>query len=530
MLKKRVGRFGWRSAFLALIAIAALAASCAGSKRPPDIVFITVDTLRADRVGAYGCGVAKTPNIDRLAASGLRFDNALTPFPRTTPAVASMLTGLEPRNHGSLEVGRPVLGVPSVVSVLQRHGYATIGISANPAASVRQGIAAGFDRFVKPIELGARLAETVTDRALELMGQETGEEPVFLWLLYVDPHLPYAPPASWTDQPRGQECRRLQLAVDSRKISWGEMFLDRNGVSSRALDDCRALYDAEIAYVDFQIGRLLEGLEISGRLDDAIVVFTSDHGENLGENGFFFEHGPSVHDASLRVPLIISGPSVTVGVDNEIVRLQDLAPTLLGVAEIDRGSWPEMDGVDLGPRLLRPVSETDGKTEIAFAESGSHLHAGFTTHIYSGPADGTYCYHDGEFALCGGAGRPFRIFDPMIDPKLNEPLDDPPGPRLEALLRAREIWLPEDARERTARTAWFKLVEIPALDGGYHSSLYDLRADPGETTDVSDRWPEIRKRLENGLHRWADGFRYPVVPGLRSPEEIEALRALGYLE
>ena len=124
--------------------------SCGGTNRrsPPDIVVVSVDTLRADHLGAYGHAAARTPNIDRLAAAGRRYTQATTPMPRTTPAIASLLTGLWPLNHGSREVQAPMRELPTLASVLAGEGYATVGVSATRVLSEAQRVDQGFGQFV----------------------------------------------------------------------------------------------------------------------------------------------------------------------------------------------------------------------------------------------------------------------------------------------------------------------------------------------------------------------------------------------
>ncbi len=162
--------------------------------RNPDIVLITVDTLRADHLGCYGYEAAQTPIVDGLAKKGMIFLQAMTPLPRTTPALASVLSGLEPHHHGSREVSQAISSIPLLPELLAQQGYITLGLTANSVAGPRQGLDRGFDRF--RIEHTAS-AEEVNLAALEMLREFPRDVPKFLWVHYFDPHRPYLPPAPW---------------------------------------------------------------------------------------------------------------------------------------------------------------------------------------------------------------------------------------------------------------------------------------------------------------------------------------------
>ena len=517
----------------AAVALALASAACSGggsrgaAEGPrPDLLLITVDTLRADRVGAYGYEPARTPVIDGLAARGTVFLQATTPFPRTTPALASLMTGLWPQHHGSREVAQPMRPVESLATLLRRRGYHTVGVTANGVVGTEQRFDRGFAEFFVARDAAGRLGGTVTDRSLAFAAEAVGR-PLFLWAHYLDPHFPYLPPDSWSGQPGAARCREVAEDAVSGPLAMGALQADAGGRAAAALADCSRLYDEEIAYTDAQIGRLLAGLAELGRgPDDGFVVLAADHGENLGEEDLFYEHGPSLHDASLRVPLILVGPGVGARRDDGIARLEDVAPTLLRLLGVPREEWPRMDGVDLTPRL---AGEVAAAPRVAVAEGGSALHHQLHAFLRSGRADGVHCVNVERWALCERSdGRP-GLYDPVADPELAVDLSDrlPRERRRLEAIAAR--WPVEGARHRAVRIPGYKLVERPAPDGTYRRELYDLRSDAGELVDASARLPEVRAELDRLLDAWTRGLP-EAGAAERTAEELEALRSLGYVQ
>jgi arylsulfatase A-like enzyme len=503
----------------------ACVSSCGGTDHPPppDLVVVSVDTLRADHLGAYGHAAARTPNIDGLAAAGRRYTQATTPMPRTTPAIATLLTGLWPLNHGSREVQAPMRELPTLASVLAGEGYATVGVSATRVLSEEQRIEQGFRSF-----LAERLnAGALTDEALARAREQGPQAPLLLWVHYFDPHFPYAPWPEFEIQPAAPVCRQLMVdLLKDGKLTYAQILSDRDGVSSRALEDCRELYDAEIAFTDLHVGRLLAELAAVRGGKPPVVVFTADHGENFGEGGLYYDHGPNLHDAALIVPLILAGPGVPAGVDEGVAGLEDLMPTLLGLAGIPRERWPEMDGRD----LLSGSDDGSGTDDVAFAESGTALYPRYTRSVFSGRRDGTHCLHDSRFSTCREVGESPRLYDHLADPDFTVDLGKERPETLAAFESAWRSWVPEEVRQRSARASRFKLVEYPRLEGGYRSVLYDLRRDPAERRDVAAGHPDELDRLQKLLDAWtADIVAWTARPD-RTAEELETLRSLGYVE
>ena len=265
-----------------------------------NLLIVTIDTTRPDRLGFYGNDEIATPNLDRLASRGAVFTRALATAPITLPSHASILTGRYPHHHGVRTNGLPPLesGETTLAEVLAEHGYDTAAFVSSFILEKQFGLAQGFGRYDDETHsesavmgYSERRADRTTDRALEWL-RRSGPRPFFLWVHYYDPHASYSPPEPFED--------------------------------SSAND-----YDGELAFVDQQVGRLLEGVAASSD-EDALVVVTSDHGESFGEHGEQ-SHGFLVNEATLRIPLIVTttrGLSTPVRID-ELVSQVDLMPTVL---------------------------------------------------------------------------------------------------------------------------------------------------------------------------------------------------------
>jgi arylsulfatase A-like enzyme len=305
-----------RSAAAAL-ALAFLTACSDGGQTPPtfrtSVLLVTIDTLRADRLGCYGDAKARTPVLDAFARKATLFENAFSPAPITLPAHATMLTGLLPPSTGVRGNGGFALpaGIPTLAETLQARGRHTAAFLGGFPLSRRYGLTRGFHRYDDTFarapgvhyELAERRADAVVDAALHWLAGEPG--PVFVWVHLFDPHAPYDPPAAYAT---------------------GDAYRD------------------EIAAVDSALGRLLKTWDERGA---SVAVVTSDHGEAFGEHGEW-SHGLLLHDTTLRVPLLIRGAGFPVGGRVKgPVGLADLAATILDGA----GEAPSLPGASLRGRL-----------------------------------------------------------------------------------------------------------------------------------------------------------------------------------
>jgi choline-sulfatase len=295
----------------------------------PNVVLVTIDTLRADRVGVYGHAAAHTPTLDRLAGEGVLLEDAVVQVPQTRPSHASIFTGLLPYEHGIRDNYSHALaaGTPTMASLLRAAGWATAGFVGAYPVSRPSGLDRGFSVFDDPfssLDVTTREAPTerrageVVDHALAWLRKPRGK-PFFAWVHLYDPHAPYeAPPP------------------------WGERF-------------AKSPYDGEVAYADAELGRLVAWLDGAGLRSRTLVVVTSDHGEGLGEHGED-EHMFFVYDSTLHVPLVLSWPGrlppgIRVGGQ---FRSVDLLPTLL-----------ELLGV--------PAPPTSGVSRAAVLRSGGRI-------------------------------------------------------------------------------------------------------------------------------------------------------------
>ncbi len=290
---------------------------------PANLLLITLDTVRADRIGAYGYPAAETPHLDRLAREGLRFEQAAATAPLTLPSHATILTGLLPSRHGVRNNGAGALSptVETLATRLSAAGYRTGAFVGSFVLDRRFGLARGFATYDDEIERGPRAGSLeaerpgslVVDRALAWLARLDDPRPFFAWVHLYDAHAPYAPAPPFSDRHPGRP------------------------------------YDAEIASVDHEVGRLLAGL--GERAARTVVAVTADHGEGLGDHGEL-THGLLLYESTLRVPLLLTAPGFLPAGRSvaDPVSLADLAPTLAGVLGLEFAP-PQLAGRDLGAAL-----------------------------------------------------------------------------------------------------------------------------------------------------------------------------------
>ncbi|MGH0032426.1 MAG: sulfatase [Myxococcota bacterium] len=332
----------------------AVASACAPPERP-HIVLFTADTLRADHLSLFGYPRATSPRIDAFAADAWNFTQAVTVIPKTGPSFATMFTGRHPQEHGVRSNFAPVPeALPVLAERLRDAGYRTAAFVSNPALRESRGFARGFDTFRRlPEQDGvARVSRAFFEWADTEWAGGSGA-PVFVWIHTIDPHGPYEPPPhhaepfladAWAQDPlRVPGGYAVDEATPNKVLGAVPRYQQRADGELRVASYV-ARYDAEIRYVDEAFGGVLDRLRADGRLDASAVVFTSDHGESLGEHDYYFEHGWFAYEPGLRVPLLLKTPGQREGrrVDAPVSNL-DLLPTLLGLA----GLACDCEGTDL---------------------------------------------------------------------------------------------------------------------------------------------------------------------------------------
>ena len=453
-----------------------------GACRGCNVLLITIDTLRVDRVGAFGGPPGLTPHLDQLASEGVRLTHAYSAAPLTLPSHASILTAVSPPVHGLRANGLFRLGarLPTLATVLKSAGYRTGAFVGAFVLDARFGLNRGFDVYDDrygekeagdAAEGAERRGEDVVRPATAWIAQ--GPQPFFAWVHLYDPHEPYRAPEPYASQ--------------------------------------HEPYDAEVAYTDAMVGQLLADLRPAGRLDRTLVIVAADHGESLGEHGER-THGVFVYDATMRVPWIIAGSGFGVqgsgATIDDVVRLIDLAPTtldLIGVA-----APPEFEGRSVASPVVSGLSRTVAPDDrSAYVEA---MDANLTR---------------GWAPLTGIATRDYKLIDLPI-PELYDLRADPHETRnlytrdaaqartLQALLRGRTAAFESrgSAAEKTTLSAEAR-QRLQAL--GYVASS----ADPGARvyTDADD--PKTLIGPANDLQRAVAAFN----AGSRGPA-MESARAI----
>jgi arylsulfatase A-like enzyme/Flp pilus assembly protein TadD len=328
-----------RFAILLIATAFAPTALWAAANSAPNVVVITIDTLRADHLGCYGYKQIQTPNLDALAAAGTRFSRAYTPVPVTLPSHSVIFTGTYPMLNGMHDFSGNQLSPnqPTLAAILKEQGYTTGAVIGSGVLDSRFGLNRGFDFYYDHFDFNRmqesnldemeRPGNVVADVALDWLGQNYQKQ-FFLWMHLYDPHYPYNPPAPYSEEYKAHP------------------------------------YDGEIAFADAQVGRLIRFLKDKGLYQNTLIVLSGDHGESLGEHGEK-THGFFIYNATLHVPLIFHLPAGnSARAVSEIVSLADILPTVLQILKVDIP--PLVQG-----RSLLPLMDTGkpGEARSLYAET-----------------------------------------------------------------------------------------------------------------------------------------------------------------
>jgi len=499
-----------RTPFPRLLALAALLltglSARAAAPEKPNILLIMIDTLRADHVSCYGYPKPTTPNLDRLASEGVRFDTVYTAAPWTMPSTMSFLSSLYPTVHGATSYERRAsLRVPTLAKRLKRLGYArTAAFTSNPTVNARFGFANGFDLYddytialtyelglfdADPAARAKSLVDSVTAPAVTRAADEwltkngRAQAPWFLFLLYFDPHFAYVPPPPWH--------RKFDPHPDapSRKRPISPFDLLKKDSTPDDLEHVVALYDGEVGHTDACIGRLVDRLDALGLRDDTLVVVISDHGEEFLDHGNIL-HGNTLHGELTRAILIFRQPGSKLPAGRIVTAPAthiDLVPTLLDYI----GAPPD--------------PECQGKTRLPALLAASPPPA---------PPSGT---------VPPGPTSPTR----------------PTGPTPALALDKEEPFFLEGTTPRESFRAvilgpWKLIRDLESAS----EQLYHLPSDAAERKNLAAQHPDLCARLRTLLYAHvADCARLaklyqPAGEAARptlSPKDLQALKALGYI-
>jgi arylsulfatase A-like enzyme/Flp pilus assembly protein TadD len=329
--------------FSASLAVGSQPAATAPSN--PDVILITIDTLRPDHLRCYGDTQIETPNIDALARISARFTDAFTAVPVTLPSHTALLTGSYPMSNGLHDFSNNKLSPDAMplARVLHDNGYQTAAFVSAPVLDSRFGLDQGFDAYYdhfnfnpldeRSLDSTKRPADQTVDLVMGWLGEHAGpgadgsRKPIFLWMHLYDPHDPYTPPEPFATRYHGRP------------------------------------YDGEIAFADTQLGRLVEALKATEAWDSSIIVLAGDHGEGLGEHGER-THGFFIYNSTLHVPLLIHIPGAAPRVVSAGVSLVDVMPTVLQALKI-----PNPPGVQGRSLLSLALGQTTDSASVLYAES-----------------------------------------------------------------------------------------------------------------------------------------------------------------
>ncbi|MBI4318999.1 MAG: sulfatase [Chloroflexi bacterium] len=353
----------------------------------PNVLLITIDTLRADHLGAYGNTRVKTPNFDALARSGARFDTAIAQFSQTNPSHASLFTGTYVATHKVRVHGIDTVApsVTTLAEAMRDQGYATAGVYSWPSFDApMSGLDRGFLTYQGVYfdvpgkeghpdfwrKFGAR-ADITTDAAIQWLAGNASR-PFFLWIHYQDPHYPFVPPAPFDKmyEPLCQNCSADGWNMIDR-IGAGEI------LSELEIAQLVAQYDGTISFTDHEIGRLLQWMRDAKVSDNTLVIATADHGESFNDNGRWF-HPFILYNSVLRVPLIMRyTPAIPEGVVvDSVTQSIDVMPTILDLVGAPhpggiegRTLWPLLVGAEKGDDRIA-VAELPDESGLALIAGG----------------------------------------------------------------------------------------------------------------------------------------------------------------
>lgn len=442
-------------------------------QRPPNVLLVVIDTLRADAV--IGAPVSRAPVISTLAREGSLFTQARSTAPWTVPAHASIFTGLYPSRHSTHNEGRALPRDANTLAEILSATHDTAAFTENPHITRGKQFDQGFSVFKNtwPKRTPGSLRRETTNRLVrDWLTTHPGERPFFVFINFMDPHLPYRPPDRFEKMLSGGAAEASEItrmtsfeASDARQV-----MARRDQLTEAELAALRRLYAAEVASADSRLGKVIDALRVQDLLDETLVVVVGDHGENIGDHGLM-EHQLCLYESLLRVPLLLRLPgTVPAGIRrHDPVQLVDIYPTVLEAVGVPKESWPTYDGESLLGSNMEP-----DRALVA------------------------------EYMLPLDQQRIFAREMPEFD------------------------FSPFMRRLQSIQIGSRKLI----LARNEPVELYDLATDPMETENLLERDPETARLLLKELQRWRSARPTLLAAelGRREAETIEALRQLGYVE
>ncbi len=441
------------------------------TRRPLNVLLITIDALRADHLSCYGYGRDTSPHIDELARRGVLFTQAISQGPTTIPSVPSLMTSLYPSEHGiKTPWQRYAVSVPVLAQILKQNGYYT-GLIVDNSQLSHTGMGWGFDSRDFSFD---KKADVLTQKAINWLIKNKDKR-FFLWLHYLDPHGPYRPPQPYDKKYLNDNLykhdKHIPISTHKEEQYLGE-YLDVGCIPLYAALDGRtdpdyyiAQYDGEISFTDAQIGILLKALE-NFKLDNkTLIIITADHGEHQGEHNYYFFH-KFLYDEVIRVPLIMKCDEILPRgkiIDYQVGHI-DIMPTILGLLGIRAGV--KTSGISLVQAILKDKSPP---RRIIFSE----LFIKSTKYPY-----------------------------------LTQPL------------------------AIALRTSEWKLIYRP-IAGEYQ--LYNLKKDPKELNNLIDtektQFAFLKQKLEEHMYDKSNSFaKSPELKGSIDKELKKKLESLGYMQ
>jgi arylsulfatase A-like enzyme len=350
------------------VALVLILAGC-GKDGRPNVVLITIDTLRADHLSSYGYARPTSPRIDDFAAEAILFEEVCCQSSQTLPSHASILVGTNPRSHKVISHESFVdEDIMTLAEILKRRGYRTAAFISSHALDSKYGLDQGFDSYWEvhkehtiPERQIQKIQEksATTEAVLEWLGEAAGSE-FFLWVHWFDPHRPYDPPPRYLSEFAGGYAG---LATSDPEFIM-QVWRERIDLAPEDIDHLVGRYDGEVAFTDAQVGQILDELAARGLLDDTIVIITSDHGEILYEHEYYFGHDIGLYEECIMIPLIMhlpghGRPGTSI---SPLVQSLDILPTILEVLGLDLPDYLE------GKSLL-PLIEGGGSSTVTYAFS-----------------------------------------------------------------------------------------------------------------------------------------------------------------